>query len=119
MCDAAEGHNSNAEESATESVPAASSASTSPMLPASEQSSADGSASSSMEEKSSLLQKIKNLQNTQKALKDEKKRCAIEIKNAMKRKKRLQGKASQLSDADLVEVLRMRKAKKENVQTPA
>ena len=35
----------------------------------------------------------------------------------MKRKKRLQGKASQLSDSDLVEVLRMRKAKKETVTT--
>ena len=41
------------------------------------------------------------------------------MKNAMKRKKRLQGKASQLSDTDLVEVLRMRKAKKESVQTAA
>ena len=39
--------------------------------------------------------------------------------NAMKRKKRLQGQASQLSDSDLVEVLRMRKAKKEGVQTAA
>ena len=37
----------------------------------------------------------------------------------MKRKKRLQGKASQLSDADLVEVLRMRKAKKDSVETVA
>ena len=36
----------------------------------------------------------------------------MEIKNAKKRKQRLQGKAQQLSDKDLVEVLRMRKAKK-------
>ena len=36
------------------------------------------------------------------------------MKNTLKRKKRLQGKASQLSDTDLVEVLRMRKAKKES-----
>ena len=35
----------------------------------------------------------------------------------MKRKKMLQDKASQLSDSDLVEVLRMRKAKKESVKT--
>ena len=57
-----------------------------------------------------MLEKIKALQDAQKALKDQKKKCAQEIKNAQKRKKRLQGKASQLSDADLVEVLRMRKA---------
>ena len=64
-----------------------------------------------------MLQKIKNLQDTQKALKEQKKKCTQEIKNAMKRKKRLQGKASQLSDSDLVEVLRMRKAKKVSIQT--
>ena len=64
-----------------------------------------------------MLQKIKDLQDTQKALKEQKKQCAQEMKNAMKRKKRLQGKACQLSDSDLVEVLRMRKAKKEGVQT--
>ena len=65
------------------------------------------------------MQKIKGLVDTQKALKEQKKKCAQEMKNAMKRKKRLQGKASQLSDADLVEVLRMRKAKKDSVQTVA
>ena len=63
--------------------------------------------------------KSKNLQDTQKALKEQKKKCALEIKNAMKRKQRLQGKASQLSDSDLVEILRMRKAKKESLQTAA
>ena len=57
-----------------------------------------------------MLQRIKGLQDAQKALKDQKKKCAQEIKNAMKRKQRLQAKASQLSDSDLVEVLRMRKA---------
>ena len=57
-----------------------------------------------------MLQRIKALQDAQKALKDQKKKCAAEIKNAMKRKQRLQMKASQLSDSDLVEVLRMRKA---------
>ena len=61
------------------------------------------------------MQKIKELQETQRALKEQKKRYASEMKSAMKRKKRLQGKASQLSDVDLVEVLRMRKAKKESV----
>ena len=63
------------------------------------------------------MQKIKDLQDAQRALKDQKKKkkCAAEIKNAMKRKKRLQDRASQLSDGDLVEVLRMRKAKKEGL----
>ena len=65
------------------------------------------------------MQKIKDLQDVQKALKEQKKKCATEIKNAMKRKKRLQERTSQLSDGDLVEVLRMRKAKKEGVQTEA
>ena len=37
---------------------------------------------------------------------------AKEMKNAVKRKRRLQDRASQLSDRDLVEVLRMRKALK-------
>ena len=65
------------------------------------------------------MQKIKALQDTQRALKDQKKKCAAEMKNAMKWKKRLQGKASQLSDGDLVEVLRMRKAKKESLRSAA
>ena len=61
--------------------------------------------------------KIKELADTQKALKEQRKKCSVEMKNAMKRKKRLQEKASQLSDTDLVEVLRMRKAKKDSVET--
>ena len=43
----------------------------------------------------------------------------MEIKNAKKRKMRLQGKASQLSDADLLEVLQMRKARKACQETGA
>ena len=66
-----------------------------------------------------MLQKIKDLQDTQKALKQQTRKCALEMKNAMKRKKRLQGKACQLSDSDLVEVLRMRKEKKEALQAAA
>ena len=61
--------------------------------------------------------KIKELTDTQKSLKEQRKTCSAEIKNAMKRKKRLQEKASQLSDTDLVEVLRMRKAKKDSAET--
>ena len=61
---------------------------------------------------SKRLQKIKDLSATQKQLKEQRIKCALEMKNAMKRKKRLQGKAHQLSDTDLVEVLRMRKDRK-------
>ena len=67
-------------------------------------------------EQSDLLKKIKELADTQKALKEQRKKCSAEMKNAMKRKKRLQDKASQLSDVDLVEVLRMRKAKKDSLE---
>ena len=119
MTDAAAGRCSGAEESPTEQSGAASAAPASPMPAAIESSSAGGSSSSVINQQSDLLQKIKGLVDTQKALKEQKKKCAQEMKNAMKRKKRLQGKASQLSDADMVEVLRMRKAKKDSVETAA
>ena len=118
MTDAADGRSSSAEDSPTEPVVAASTAPAAPVSAPSEASSSGGSSSSALDQQSVLLQKIKELHDTQKSLKEQKK-CAVEIKNAMKRKKRLQGKASQLSDADLVEVLRMRKAKKDGVQTVA
>ena len=119
MTDAAESPFLTAEDSPTEQSGAASAAPASPMPPPSELSSAGGSSSSVLDEQSGLLQKIKDLVDTQKALKEQKKKCATDMKNAMKRKKRLQGKASQLSDTDLVEVLRMRKAKKDSVHTLA
>ena len=59
---------------------------------------------------SALLEQIEALRATHRELKAHKKRVAVEMKNAMKRKKRLKGKASQLTDDDLVEVLRMRQA---------
>ena len=119
MNDAGEGRFSGAEDSATEQSGAASAAPASPVPGPSSSSSAGGSSSSVLGEKGDLLQKIKGRADTQKALKEQKAKCAQEMKNAMKRKKRLQGKASQLSDSDLVEVLRMRKAKKDSVQTAA
>ena len=119
MTDAAEGRMSGAEETATEKSGAASAASASPM-PARDESITPGESSSPVfDQQSVLLQKIKDLVDTQKALKEQKKKCALEMKNAMKRKKRLQDKASQLSDIYLVEVLRMRKAKKDSVRTAA
>ena len=117
MTACAGGRTSGAEENATEAASEASAAPASPMSAPSEPSSAGGSTASSTEGRSDLLLQIKGLQDTQKALKEQKRKCALEIKNAMKRKTRLQGKASQLSDSDLVEVLRMRKAKKVSIQT--
>ena len=115
MADAPEGRMSGTEENAAASTPPTSQGPPSPALAPSEASSSGGASASSLDGGSDLLKKIKDLQDTQRALKEQKKRCAVEMKNAMKRKKRLQGKASQLSDSDLLEVLRMRKAKKETV----
>ena len=88
-----------------------------PLRAPSDAGSSGGASSTDFGSQSGLLQKIKELADVQKALKDQRKKCSAEMKNAMKRKKRLQEKASQLSDRDLVEVLRMRKAKKESAQT--
>ena len=119
MTDKAECRSSSAEDSSTEQPGAASAAPAAPTPAPTEAISEGGSSSSGLDQQSGLLQNIKDLVETQKALKEQKKKCALEIKNAMKREKRLQGKASQLSDADLVEVLRMRKAKKDCHETDA
>ena len=117
MTDSAADRISGAEEIPTEIVAGLPSAPTSPVPTPSEAGSSAGSSSSPSKSKSDLLQKIQDLKETQRALREQKKKCALDMKNAMKRKKRLQVQAGQLSDADLVEVLRMRKAKKESVTT--
>ena len=61
---------------------------------------------------SSLLDQIHKLKADQAALKTAKAKLAKDMKNAVKRKKRLQSRAVQLSDTDLVEVLRMCKCQK-------
>ena len=61
---------------------------------------------------SSRLNQIDKLKADQVALKAAKAKLAKDMKNAVKRKKRLQSRAAQLSDTDLVEVLRMRKHQK-------
>ena len=61
---------------------------------------------------SGLLCQIQKLRAEQQALKDVKKQLAKDMKNAVRQKKRLQTRAMTLTDNDLVEVLRMRKAKK-------
>ena len=119
MTDAAEDRMSVAEETATEKSGTASAASASPMRARDESITPGESSSRALDQQSLLLQKIKDLVDTQKSLKEQKKKCAQDMKNAMKRKKRLHLKASQLSDLDLVEVLRMRKAKKDSVRTAA
>ena len=117
MADAADARFSDGDESQREQSGAASSAPDSPLRAPSDAGSSGGASSTDFGSQSGLLQKIKELADVQKALKDQRKKCSAEMKNAMKRKKRLQEKASQLSDGDLVEVLRMRKAKKESAQT--
>ena len=57
-----------------------------------------------------LLQTIEAMKQEQKQLRDERQRVANEVNNALKKKKRLRCKASQLTDADLIEVLQMRRA---------
>ena len=64
--------------------------------------------------RSDLLRHIEDLRDAQKTLKEQKARCAKDMKNAMKKKKRIQNKATHLTDSDLVEVLRMRRATKES-----
>ena len=61
-------------------------------------------------EPSDLLASIERLKQEQKELKAHRKRVCVELKNAEKRRKRLRQRARQLSDADLVQVLRMRQA---------
>ena len=119
MAHAAEGRFDGAEENQTEQSGAGSAAPASPRGGTSGFSSPGGSSSTDLDQKSPLLKKIQDLVETQKALKEQKKKVAIEMKNATKRKRRLQGRASQLSDNDLVEVLRMRKERKESAQTGA
>ena len=109
----------SAEDTSREESGASSAASAAPETAPTAMNSTGESSTAVWNQQSLLLQKIRDLVDTQRALKMQKKQCAMEIKNALKRKTRLQSKASQLSDSDLVEVLRMRKAKKDSVQQDA
>ena len=57
---------------------------------------------------SELLDTIERLKKQQRDMKAERKRLAAELRNAEKRRGRLRKKAKQLSDQDLVDVLKMR-----------
>ena len=61
---------------------------------------------------SSLLKQIAELRATQNKMKEDKKKLQKEMRNAMKRKRRIQSRVSQLSELDIVEVLRMRQSKR-------
>ena len=71
-----------------------------------------GSPALKPEGRSILLEQIHDLRAQQANLKEQKAKLAKDMKNAVKKKKRLQSAASLLSDLDLVEVLRMRKARR-------
>ena len=62
--------------------------------------------------KSTLLDRINELRRNQLELKMQRKQVAKDMKLAMKKKKRLQLRANQLSDADLIEVMKMREETK-------
>lgn len=62
-----------------------------------------------------LNESIRLLKEQQRAMKDEKKALTKTLRNAVKRKTRLQKRARQLSEQDLLEVLRMRHDKNEVV----
>ena len=83
MRDAAEDCCSSADENQTEQLKAASAAAATPTPAPSALSSAGGSSSSGLDQQSFLLQNIKSLVDTQKALQEQKKRCAQEIRNDM------------------------------------
>ena len=58
--------------------------------------------------KASLMQQIDSLKDEQKAARDARKSLNKNLKNALRRKRRLQKKARQLSNEDLVAALTMR-----------
>ena len=58
--------------------------------------------------KASLMQQIDSLKDEQKAARDARKTLNKNLKNALRRKRRLQKKARQLSNEDLLAVLTMR-----------
>jgi molecular chaperone GrpE (heat shock protein) len=65
--------------------------------------------------KEPLAKAILQLQAQQAELREEKKRIAKELRNAMRKKRRLKNNARQLTDEDLVAVLLMRREAKEAI----
>ena len=70
------------------------------------------------DDRKSLSQWISKLRDEQAAQRAERKRVAMQLKNTLKRKRRLQNRARQLTNADLMEVLLMRETERPTA-TPA
>ena len=59
-----------------------------------------------------LTEQILRLQNEEKEMRDNKKRVQADLRNAKRKKSRLTKLAKQLTDSDLIQIMRMREAKK-------
>jgi len=66
------------------------------------------------EAKTTLTESIRLLKEQQKKMKEEKTRIHKELKNAERRRRRLKKRARQLTDDDLLEVLKMRQTPEED-----
>lgn len=66
-----------------------------------------------------ILPAIARLRAEQKKLRDERKKVTHELRNQMKRSKRLKDKARQLSNADLLTVMQMREVQEKQKQETA
>ena len=99
-----------------DSAPAASSATVSTAriselaLVASSEASASSSSTGGVPESQTadILGNIQKLKGQQKALKDQRKKIASQLRNEEKRRNRIRKRARQLSDTDLVALLKMR-----------
>ena len=78
---------------------------------ASSSASASASLNAAPKRQSSLLAQIDDLRKEQARLRQQRKDAARSLKLAVRKKKRIQKRAGQLTDADLMEVLRMRAEK--------
>ena len=59
-----------------------------------------------------LTEQILRLQNEEKEMRANKKRVQADLRNAKRKKSRLTKRAKQLTDSDLIQIMRMREAKK-------
>jgi len=69
------------------------------------------------EAKTPLIESIRLLKEQQKKMREEKTRIQKELRNAERRRRRLKKRARQLTDDDLVEVLKMRQTPEDDTAT--
>jgi len=69
------------------------------------------------EAKTPLIESIRLLKEQQKKMREEKTRIQNELRNAERRRRRLKKRARQLTDDDLVEVLKMRQTPEDDTAT--